>query len=254
MAFLQCEIESSSVRTPTTVLAVLPQDVPMRPAPRATLYLLHGRGQGGLSWVRYTSAERYAEQYNVAVIIPDAARSFYTDMRFGSDYFTYVTDELPSICKKLFRIEEAPAKTYVFGLSMGGYGALKCALTYPERYAGCGAFSAVPDLRFHLGHTPKDDPKYREQQGIFGTELKPADGDDLYKLVEKTAASPQRPELFITCGTEDGLYPMNKSFCSHLSKLGYTHTFLEWPGEHEWGFWDVSLQKAMEYYFGTDTS
>jgi len=250
MAFLQCEIESSSLRAPTRVYAILPQDMPQSSAPRATLYLLHGRGQDALSWVRYTAVERYAEQYNVSIIMPEAGRSFYTNMRFGGEYFTYITNELPYLCGRLFRIEEDPLKTYVFGLSMGGYGALKCALTYPERYAGCGAFSPMPDIHYRISHTPQDDPKYRELQGVFGTELEPDTREDLYKLAERTAAIQQRPELYITCGSEDGLYSLNKSFCSYLNGLGYSHTFLEWPGRHEWEFWDVSLHRAMEHYFG----
>jgi S-formylglutathione hydrolase FrmB len=53
-----------------------PQDASA--APSKTLYLLHGRGQDALSWTRYSSLERYAEQYNVAVIMPEVTRSFYS--------------------------------------------------------------------------------------------------------------------------------------------------------------------------------
>jgi S-formylglutathione hydrolase FrmB len=133
---------------------------------------------------------------------------------------------------------------------MGGYGALKYALSFPERFAGCGAVSSMPDLYFRIGATPKDTQKYNELQGIFGMDPKPDESEDLYKLAEKTAALPNRPELFITCGTEDELYPLNIRFCAHLDKLGYAHTFQSWPGIHEWGFWDASLQKAMQHFFG----
>lgn len=52
------------------------------------------------------------------------------------------------------------------GLSMGGYGALKCALKYPEQYAGCAAFSPaciLQDLEKYLG----DQMDYTELQAIW---------------------------------------------------------------------------------------
>ena len=56
-------------------------------------------------------------------------------MACGLPYFTYVSEELPTLCRRMFSLSAAREKNYVFGLSMGGYGAMKCALTYPGRYA-----------------------------------------------------------------------------------------------------------------------
>lgn len=82
-----------------------------------------------------------------ALVIPEVQRSFYIDGAYGLNYFTYVSQELPAACHRMFGLSLEREKNYVMGLSMGGFGALKCALTYPERYAGCGSFSGVTDLK-----------------------------------------------------------------------------------------------------------
>ncbi|MBQ6239996.1 MAG: prolyl oligopeptidase family serine peptidase [Firmicutes bacterium] len=249
MALLQCELYSETLIRDTQVVVILPQDRAGVEV-RGVVYFLHGRGQNPHSWMRYTCLERLCEEYHLAAVMPNADRSFYTDMRYGSQYFTYITQELPEICQRMFRIPDDPAKTYVMGLSMGGYGALKCALTYPERFAGCAAFSAMPDLRFRIGATERGTMKYRELQGIFGMEPAPSESEDLYKLVDKLPEGGPRPRLLMTCGTEDQLFPLNERFSAYLDEKGYAHDYWKWPGIHEWKFWDDSLKKAMPYFFG----
>ena len=86
--------------------------------------------------------ERYARERGIAVVLPEVQRSFYTDMVYGLPYFTYVSEELPTACRRMFGLSAAREQNYIFGLSMGGYGAMKCALTYPGRYAANERFSA----------------------------------------------------------------------------------------------------------------
>jgi S-formylglutathione hydrolase FrmB len=249
MALLQCEIKSDSLRMETSFVAILPREGSPKPASGGTLYLLHGRGQSALSWVRYSGIELYAEKYDLAVIMPEGARSFYTDMRYGGDYFSYITAELPLLCSRMFRLEEGPEKTYVAGLSMGGYGALKCALNFPERYAGCGAFSAVTDIRWRIEDTSRGTPGYRDLQGVFGVEPEPGPAEDLFALA--AIRPPKRPRLFISCGNEDTRLEQNLRLSSLLKEAGYDHEFQQWPGGHEWAFWELSLKRALQFFFGS---
>ena len=249
MAYLQCEHYSEALMRDTGTVVILPQDREDANV-RGIVYFLHGRGQNAWSWTRYTCLEQLCEKYGLAAVMPNVDRSFYTDMRYGSQYFTYVTEELPEICRRMFKIPDDPASTYVMGLSMGGYGALKCALTYPERYAGCAAFSAMPDIRFRIGATESGTLKYRELQGIFGTDPEPTGAEDLYQLIDRLPEGGPRPKLVMTCGTEDPLFPLNERFSARLNEKGYTHEYWKWPGIHEWKFWDESIKKALPYFFG----
>lgn len=129
----------------TSFIALLPEQLELNRVP--VIYLFHGLTDNCTGWTRYTSVERYARDHSAAVIMPEVQRSYYTDMAYGMKYFTYVHDELPRLCRHMFGLSDKRELNYVMGLSMGGCGALKCALTTPERYAGCAAFSAVADFR-----------------------------------------------------------------------------------------------------------
>ena len=102
----------------TGLTVVLPFDraaVPETECP--AIYLLHGHGENADVWTRMTSAERYANAYGVALVMPEVQRSFYTDMAMGLSYFTYVTEELPAACQRLFHISSRRENRFVAGLS-----------------------------------------------------------------------------------------------------------------------------------------
>ena len=126
-----------------TFNAVIPEgckeDIPV-------VYLLHGLSDDHTMWCRRTSAERYADKYGIALIMPNADRSFYTDMKYGGKYYSYISDELVEYTRDLFHLSHKREKNFMCGLSMGGYGALKIAFKNPEKYEAVAAFSAVADI------------------------------------------------------------------------------------------------------------
>jgi putative tributyrin esterase len=54
----------------------------------------------------------------------------------GGRYWTFLSEELPALVARFFRVSDRPQDTFVAGLSMGGYGALKWALRRPDQFAG----------------------------------------------------------------------------------------------------------------------
>ena len=40
----------------------------------------------------------------------------------------------------------------------------------------------------------------------------------------------------------------NQALHAHLEKIGYPHEYLEAPGAHEWGYWDVHVQEAIAFH------
>lgn len=106
------------------------------------VYLLHGLCGNHQSWLDYSMLPVYAMAGSAIYIMPEAGRSFYHDMVHGFRYFTYLTEELPEICRNLFHISAKREDTAIMGCSMGGYGALKCAFYRPEQYGMCAAFSS----------------------------------------------------------------------------------------------------------------
>lgn len=254
MAIFRGTIRSEALGMDTGLAIVLPYDRPaaLQKTPCKTLYLLHGLGDNSEAWTRYTAVERYARDKGVAVVMPEVQRSFYADMQNGLRYFTYIADELPDLCVRLFQISAAPADTYIAGLSMGGYGALKCAFTHPERYAGCASFSGAVHIARILRDTlaDRDDKHLDEFRAVFGQQLSIPPEAELFHLAERLTRLPLEviPDLYITCGEEDFLFDDNLVFKDHLEKLELPFVFEQWPGAHTWDFWDESVRRMLDRF------
>ena len=156
MALITCDFFSESLEVGTSMTVVLPQtteeqigvssvDVSEHGVP--VLYLLHGLSDDHTAWLRYTSIERYATARGLAVVMPAVHRSFYADEAHGHAYWQFVSEELPAIVAAFFRLSERREDTFVAGLSMGGYGALKLGLHHPERFAAVASLSGAVDVR-----------------------------------------------------------------------------------------------------------
>lgn len=204
-----------------------------------TLYLLHGLSDDHTIWQRRTSIERYVSNMGMAVVMPSAARCWYTDSPSGK-YFSYVADELPEICREFFpNMSSAREDTYIAGLSMGGYGAFKIGMSRPERFSMAAALSGVMDVTLYC-----EKPEHRH---IFGDTIR-GTKNDLFTLATTLAESGKpKPELFQWCGTEDALYPCNVQMRDRLRELGYSLTYSESHGIHSWDCWDVQIQNVLKW-------
>lgn len=217
-----------------------------------TLYLLHGYSDDHTAWLRWSSIEKYVEGLDLAVVMPAANVSFYTDMAYGKNYFQFISEEVPVIVRDMFALSPAREDNFVAGLSMGGYGAFKLALTFPERYVAAASLSGALDV----GATVKGHGLHDEK--VWAAEMRNAFGDvskvtgskhDLFALAKKAAKSPAKLRLYQCCGTEDFLYADNVRFRDALRKLPFDLTYEEGPGEHVWPYWDKMIQHVLKWMF-----
>ena len=156
MALLRCDFRSDVLQLSTSMSVILPAGT----APAAghpTLWLLHGMSDDHTAWTRQTAVERYVADTGWAVVMPQVDRSYYADMAHGNDYWTFVSEELPVIARSMFRLSERRADNAAAGLSMGGYGAFKLALNFPDRYRAAASLSGALDPVGLI----KDDPDRR---------------------------------------------------------------------------------------------
>lgn len=213
------------------------------------LYLLHGLSDDHTIWLRRTSVERYAAEKNIAVVMPAVARSFYQDMASGPKYWTFLSEELPALCQQFFPLSAARDDTFVAGLSMGGYGALRLGLARPEKFAAAASLSGALDLEKRLREAGKPGSRIdrAEWTSIFGPDLKAPDNANLRSLAAKAATSTPRPALYVACGTEDELLGDSRDFRRHLDSIHYPVTYSEGPGAHEWGYWDEQIQRVLDW-------
>jgi putative tributyrin esterase len=233
MAFFKMRFQSHQLGQGVTVNVIMPDDVTR---PVKTVWLYHGLSDDQNTWMEQTSIQRYAAQFGVAVVMPCSDRGWYTDTAYGKNYFTFVTKELVDTCRKFFPfLSTRREDNMVAGLSMGGYGALKAALTYPEQYGYCGSLSGWVNI------TRKDLPcSFEEWQGVFGydlldvAQLKDTKHDLLALVKALKKEQKDLPQIYLWCGIKDYLIDENKTFIKDLKDLDVHHECLFSEGDHSW--------------------
>ncbi len=254
MALINCDFFSDSLGLSCSMTVILPQGTcnqtglkgMAKQKKHPVLYLLHGMSDDHTIWLRRTSIERYVSGMGLAVVMPAVHRSFYTDMACGPKYWTFISGELPKIVQSFFPISDKRQDTFAAGLSMGGYGAFKLALSQPERFAAAASLSGALDVA--ALYERWGEPKTQERDAIFGRKFNDTENDLLHLSAKLAKSDKPKPRLFQCCGTEDFLYGDNLKFRDHLEKLGaFKLHYEESPGTHEWGYWDASIQKVLKW-------
>ena len=210
-----------------------------------TLLLLHGLSDDASTWLRRSSIERYATEHGIAVIMPAAERSLYTDMKYGENFYTYISEEVPRIAREFLPLSDKKEDNFIAGLSMGGYGALKIALKHPERYAAVAGLSSVADVQDFVNvHAPK--------VGLlcFGEDRIVPESEDLFFLAEQCNTREDKPRVMMIEGDRDFLLDGNRRLKEKFESLNYDYTYMEAPGGHSWLFWDTHIQRVLKWMLG----
>lgn len=253
MALINCDFFSETLGISTSICVILPQNTTSQIGMKGsivkesypTLYLLHGLSDDHTIWQRRTSIERYVSSMGLAVVMPNAGRSYYTDMKHGYKYFTYITEELPEIVRQFFPLSGKREDNFVAGLSMGGYGALKIALSYPEKYAAAASLSGALDMADLFKQDMLEDNN--ELYNVFGDSINNTNNDLFYLAKKVSASSAPKPKLYQCCGTEDFLYENNQTFRNFIKETNLDCTYNEGPGVHDWAYWDAEIQKILNW-------
>lgn len=247
--FLQMNFYSKELCKAIGVNVLIPEKCRNSAEPYKTLWLLHGLSDDHTAWMRYSSIERYANAWGIAVVMPNASRSWYTNTAYGANYFNFITKELPEVCQSLFQgMSKKREDNIVAGLSMGGYGALKLSLTCPEQYGACISLSGSFDIT-RRGR----DYNLEEWKSIFGYDIKDAlelagSEHDLFALAERNKKEDKPfPKLYMWCGLEDSLVDINYAMDEHLTSLGVPHVFKTSQGDHSWKWWDLHIQDGVQF-------
>ena len=238
MAVINLTHSSSALGKKTDVTIIVPDTIRSN---MKVLYLLHGLSDNNTTWLERSCIARYVLDKNVVVVCPDAGKSFYCNLKGGLGYYDYISRELPDYVEKLFPINAEHSGRYIAGLSMGGYGAFKIALSNPERYAGAAAFSGVMDVRERVKMKTFDILSMVEGESF-------KDEYDLFFLAEKANRSNIKPKLYQWCGTEDFLYDDNVKFRNFMNTLNFEYTYCESEGTHAWQYWDEQIEKTVDLF------
>ena len=164
MALLQCNFFSQALMRTVPIQVVLPTDKtsgpggPAAQGPFKTLYLLHGIFGNDTDWVCGTRVQSWAQDRNLAVVMPSGDNSFYVDNPKASAYYgRFIGQELVDFTRRSFPLSTRREDTFLGGLSMGGFGAIVNGLQHPQTFGAVAALSSALILDSMLEHTQYTD-------------------------------------------------------------------------------------------------
>ncbi len=239
-------------------------DVPRRKEgkPYKTLYLLHGVIGSEIDWLYGTRIQRYVEERDLAVVMPAGENGFYVDQPWNcAMYGEFIGRELVAFMRKSFPLSNAREDTYIGGLSMGGFGAMRNGLKYHKTFGAIvalsGAYITDESLLVKTEH-PRFPSELEEYKHFcFGPDLKAALESDVNPnvLIETLAQSGMEfPDIYMACGELDGLLEKNDAIAKRLSDHKITYLYETGPGAHEWDFWDTYIKRAIDWLPLEETS
>jgi len=252
MALMRCNFFSNALGMASSMNVILPDaswPEPTEATPLPCMLLLHGVSDDDTIWQRRTAIERYVRDLRLAVVMPNVHRSFYTDMEYGYRYWTFISEEVPAVCREFFGISDRREDNFVAGLSMGGYGAFKLALALPDRFCAGASLSGALDLANHDVQVPSQvEERDKDRFLVFGEGSIRGTAADLFTLADRLVASDSEPPaLYQWCGTDDFLYPDNVRFRDHANAIGLELDYREDPGGHDWEHWDRQIEHVLEW-------
>lgn len=102
MAFIFCDFYSRSLGKDTKIHMIFPEYGQAAAERIKFCVLIHSRGQDVSFWIRRTNIEQIAEEQNIAVIMPEAWRSFFVEMPNGKNFKKFLQEELPKFLNHTF--------------------------------------------------------------------------------------------------------------------------------------------------------
>ncbi len=215
------------------------------------LYLLHGLFGSFENWTTLTGLSSYAAGYGLIIVMPEGGDNWYVDARDGEAWESYLIKELIPEIEDDFRTIAPGRGRVIAGNSMGGYGAFKLGLKYPQMFALAASFSGAFNApRLTDG---SDDSNWEERapsiMRIFGE----PDSDirsenDLERIVvrlDKRQIS-ELPYFYFDCGSEDSFLPANRELSKIFSSRGLMHEFHELEGGHDWNYWNLRGRDLLD--------
>lgn len=212
------------------------------------LYLLHGFTGHYDNWLSKTKLAEYASLYNFIIVTPEGNNGWYTDSatRPNDKYESYIVQELIPDVQSHYRTIEAREGRAIAGLSMGGYGALKFGIKYPQMFAFAASLSGALDAAVWTENDLRDfgadlPRSIMETFGPAGSPVRAT--NDLTKLVREFPAErlKELPYFYLDCGTEDGLLQFSRNLSALFVERKIPHEFRQLPGTHDWAYWDAQV-------------
>ena len=225
---------------------------PKQKPPFKTLFLLHGLTGNHANWISETRIQAWAEERGLAVIMPSGYNAFYLDQPVTHNFYSrFVGQELVAMARRMFPLSDRREDTFIGGISMGGYGALRCGLKYCETFGSIVGISSamivdgfeqfIADEPFFLTR-PFLESTFGDLNQVMGSDKDPA------RLAAGLVYCDRpRPRIMLMCGNQDPFAMPNRVLAERMRGTGLDVTYIEDNGGHDWNFWNAMLPRALDW-------
>ncbi|MDQ5846312.1 MAG: esterase family protein [Acidobacteriota bacterium] len=216
------------------------------------VYLLHGLTGHSTNWLEKTKIALYATHYDFFIVMVEGGNGWYTDSATvpADKYESYILRELIPDVEKRFRVSTQREGRAIAGLSMGGYGAIKFGLKYPEMFAMAASMSGAFGAASWTEKELKDPGVIRDSvlQAFGPAESPTRAANDIFKLAREVAAKKTTPlpYLYFDCGIEDFIFDESRALARLFLELKIPHEYRQLPGTHSWTYWDAQVQEILK--------
>jgi S-formylglutathione hydrolase FrmB len=154
----------------------------------------------------------------------------------NQDFETWIVDEVPAAAAEAASCLSPESPRFISGLSMGGFGALRLAAKYPDRFRAGGGHSSI--TRFEELAAFVEEP-------LEAYSCSEADRAVISAIL---ARRDRLPAFRFDCGTDDSLIESNRALHRELEKAGIPHEYEEFPGAHNWPYWEARLPEMLRFF------
>lgn len=249
------------------------------------LYLLHGLHGCDRDWTALGGVQATLDRMIAAgkvrpmlVVMPDAGDSWYVNSAAvggPGDYQTALLDDLPRAIEQSYPVRRDRGGRAIAGLSMGGFGALRLALTRPDRYVAVASLSGAiwqnlpadgasgvsrSGAEFYRRVDPATvlggidlPPDGRHFGAAFGAPFDPRrfnDANVFTLLVRRLGEAAPLPAIYLTVGDHDShdLWRGSIALYETLMADGVAVDFRVTDGDHVWALWRRSIEDALAFF------
>jgi len=247
------EIDSTTLNRKWSYSVYLPTGYETARIKYPVLYLLHGNAQTHADWTSRGGIQATVDALIASgeipacvIVMPDAGTTWYVDRKEKME--SALLRELFPHVERTYSVSSARNGRLIAGLSMGGYGALRFVMRYPEMFAAAGLLS--PAI---YNPIPPENSSVR-RVGVFGaTEFDTKDWQAMnYPALWEAYLAKQTPvPMYINSGDDDDflIEADATQFYSLLRKHKQPAELRIVNGAHTWAVWSSTIGDALKYIF-----
>ncbi len=228
------------------------RDYPGRRGPFKTLYLLHGITGNHTDLISETRIRALAEEHNLAVVMPSGYNAFYIDQPESHNYYgRFIGEELVDATRRMFPLSTKREDTFIGGVSMGAYGALRNGLKFCENFGSIVSLSTAMIVD-GFEQIISDDLFFLSREFLTSTfgdlnQVVNSDKDPARLAADLVYCDRPRPRVFMACGNQDPLAQANRVLADKLRGIGLDVQYHELDGGHDWNLWNQALPQAIAW-------